>query len=69
MSKKPSQKKTASKNVLTLLGIIGIAGLILVVFGVIAIFEISLLLGTTLLILGVLTYVIFVIIERKLKLL
>jgi len=47
----------------------GIAGLILLVFGVYLIFEISKLVGLTLVILGVLVYVAFVLIEKKLKLL
>jgi len=55
--------------VLTLLGIMGIAGLVLLAFGVYSIFEISKPLGLTLVILGILDYVTFVLIEKKLKLL
>jgi hypothetical protein len=55
--------------VLTLLGFMGIAGLILLAFGVYSIFEISKPIGLTLVILGILVYVAFVIIEKKLKLL
>ncbi|MGD0202532.1 MAG: hypothetical protein ABSC20_01330 [Candidatus Bathyarchaeia archaeon] len=69
MTKQASQKKAVSEKVLTLLGIMGIAGLILLAFGVYSIFEISKPLGLTLVVLGVLVYVIFVLIEKKLKLL
>jgi hypothetical protein len=69
MKKQANQKQAASGKVMTLLGIMGIAGLILLVFGVYAIFEISRTLGLTLVILGVLVYVAFVLIEKKLKLL
>ena len=69
MTKQASQKKAVSEKVLTLLGIMGITGLILLAFGVYSIFEISKPLGLTLVILGVLVYVAFVLIEKKLKLL
>ena len=69
MTKQTSQKEAVSEKVLILLGIMGIAGLILLAFGVYSIFEISKPLGLTLVILGVLVYVAFVLIEKKLKLL
>ncbi len=69
MTKQANQKKAVSEKVLTLLGIMGITGLILLAFGVYSIFEISKPLGLTLVILGILVYVAFVLIERKLKLL
>lgn len=69
MRKQKSQEKVASGKVMTLLGIIGILGLVLLAFGVYAIFEISLALGIALLVLGVLTYIAFVLIEKRLKLL
>ena len=68
MTKQTSQKKVVSEKVLTLLGIMGIVGLILLAFGVYSIFEISKPLGITLVILGILVYIAFVIIEKKLKL-
>jgi len=55
--------------VLTLLGIMGIAGLILLAFGIYSIFEISRPLGLALVVLGILVYVAFVLIEKRLKLL
>jgi len=58
MTKQTSQKQVVSRK-----------GLILLAFGVYSIFEISILLGLILLVLGFFTYVIFVLIERKLKLL
>ena len=69
MTKKPSQKKVVSRKGLILLGIMGILGLILLAFGVFAIFEKSTLLGLISLVLGVFTYFVFILIERKLKLL
>ena len=68
MGKQAGQKQVVSGKVMTLLGIMGIAGLILLAFGVYSIFEISKPLGLTLVVLGVLVYVAFVLIERKLKL-
>ncbi len=69
MTKQTSQKEAVSGKVLTLLGIMGIAGLVLLAFGVYSIFELSKPLGLTLVILGILDYVAFVLIEKKLKLL
>ena len=69
MSKKTNQKPEVSGKVLTLLGIMGIIGLILLAFGVYAIFEISRPLGLTLVVLGVVVYIAFYLIEKKLKLL
>jgi hypothetical protein len=69
MTEQTSQKKVVSRKGLTLLGIIGLIGLILLVFGVFSIFEISVLLGLISLVLGLATYFMFILIERKLKLL
>jgi FtsH-binding integral membrane protein len=69
MTKKRSNPKEASSGGLILLGIMGITGLILIVFGIIAIFEISPRLGLILVVLGILTYVAFVLIEKKFKIL
>ena len=69
MTKEPSQGKVAGRKGLILLGIMGIIGLVLLVFGVYSIFEISILLGVISLVLGSFIYVIFILIERKLKLL
>lgn len=69
MSKQASRKKVVSGKVMTLLGIMGITGLILLALGVFAIFEISKPIGIILLVIGVLDYVIFVLIEKKLKIL
>jgi uncharacterized membrane protein HdeD (DUF308 family) len=62
-------QKKVSRKWLILLGIIGIIGLILLAFGVFSIFEISTLLGVISLVLGFVVYFIFILIERKLKLL
>jgi Zn-dependent protease with chaperone function len=69
MTEQTSQKKVASRKGLILLGIVGIIGLILIAFGVFSIFEISILLGLISLVLGFVIYFIFILIERKLKLL
>ena len=69
MPKQKSQEKVVSRKGLILLGIMGIVGLILLAFGVLAIFERSTRLGVILLVLGFLVYFIFILIERKLKLL
>jgi uncharacterized membrane protein HdeD (DUF308 family) len=69
MTKHTGQKKVVSEKVMVLLGIMGIAGLILLAVGVYSIFEISKPLGLTLVILGILVYIAFVLIEKKLKLL
>jgi len=69
MPKQKSQEKVVSRRGLILLGIMGIVGLILLAFGVLAIFERSTRLGVILLVLGFLVYFIFILIERKLKLL
>lgn len=68
MTKQTGQKKVAGRKALTLLGIMGIIGLILVAFGVFSIFEISKLVGVTSLVLGIFIYIIFILIEKKLKL-
>jgi len=69
MTKQAGQKKAVSEKLLTLLGVMGITGLILLAFGVYSIFEISKPLGLTLVVLGILVYVAFVLVEKKLKLL
>jgi len=69
MTEQTSQKKVLSRKGLILLAAMGIIGLILIAFGVFSIFEISMLLGLVLLILGVAVYVIFILIEKKLELL
>jgi len=69
MIKHPNQKKDVSGKVQALLGIMGIAGLILIIFGVFALFEVSTLVGSISLSLGVLDYIVFVLIEKKLKIL
>jgi len=69
MTNKTSQKKEVDGKAITFLAIMGIAGLILLAVGVYSIFELSILVGVTLLVLGFITYIVFVIIEKKLKLL
>ena len=69
MTEQTSQKKAVSRKGLILLGIMGITGLILLAFGVFSIFKISILVGLVSLVLGSFTYFIFILIERKLKLL
>jgi uncharacterized membrane protein HdeD (DUF308 family) len=68
MPKQTSQKKVVSRKGLILLGIMGIIGLILLGIGVFSIFVVSTLLGLVLLVLGLFTYFVFILIERKLKL-
>ena len=69
MTKQTSQKKVVSRKGLVFLGIMGIIGLIFLAFGVFSIFEISTRLGLILLILGLIMYFVFILLERKLKLL
>jgi len=69
MTKQTSQKKVVSRKGLILLGIMGIIGLVLLAFGVFSIFEISILIGVISLVLGFFVYSVFILIERKLKLL
>ncbi len=67
MPKKISQKKVISRTKLNILGVMGVLGLILLVLGVYSIFEVSLLVGVILLVTGFLIYVIFVIIQKRIK--
>ena len=64
-----SREKGVRTEGLILLGILGLIGLGLVVSGLFSILEVSKLLGLILLVLGVATYIMFIFIERKLKLL
>ncbi|GEM_PF-925816 len=67
-NKTTNQKKPVSDKNVTLLGILGILGLIFIISGVIAVFAVSLFLGVTLIVVGIISYVLFVFIEKKLKL-
>ena len=69
MAKRTSKKEVESTKGFILLGIMGIIGLILLALGVFLLVERYILPGVISLVLGVLTYVIFILIERKLKLL
>jgi hypothetical protein len=69
MTKRKSQEEVEGTKGLILLGIMGIIGLILLALGVILLVERYILPGVISLVLGVLTYVIFILIEKKLKLL
>jgi hypothetical protein len=69
MTERKSQKKVVSTKGLILLGIMGIIGLILIAFGIFLIFKRSILPAVISLVLGFFTYLIFILIERKLKLL
>jgi hypothetical protein len=69
MSKKQSREEPVGGAGITVLAIMGIFGLVLLGLGVYAIFFVSLLVGVILLVLGILTYVLFVIIQKRLKLL
>jgi len=69
LAKRTSKKEAESPKGLILLGIMGIIGLILLALGVFLLVERYILPGVISLVLGVLTYVIFILIERKLKLL
>lgn len=64
-----TSQKVVHRRGLILLGVLGIIGLILIAFGVFSIFEISLFLGLISLVLGFFIYLVFVLIERKLKIL
>lgn len=69
MTKRTSQKEVVGTKGLVLLGIMGIIGLILLVLGVFLIYERFILLGVVSLVLGGFVYFIFLLVERKLKLL
>ncbi len=63
------EKEPVSPKVMTILGIMGILGLILIVAGIYSIFAISTAIGVTLIVIGLLTYVGFIIVEKRLKML
>ena len=69
MTRRTGQKKVVSRKWLVLLGIMGITGLILLAFGIFSMFKISTTIGLISLALGFFIYFIFILIERKLKLL
>ena len=69
MPKAKNQKNPVSEKSMALLGIVGILGLIFIISGIYAIIAISLFLGATLIVIGVITYVLFVVVEKRLKLL
>jgi hypothetical protein len=69
MSKKASEEETIGRAGITVLAVMGILGLVLFGLGVYTIFFVSVFVGVILLVLGVLTYVLFVIIQKRLKLL
>jgi len=69
LTRRTSQKEVESTRGLVLLGIMGIIGLILLALGIFLIVERYIVPGVISLVLGVVTYVIFILIERKLKLL
>jgi hypothetical protein len=66
---KKNQKDPISGKNMTLLGIMGILGLIFIVTGIYEAIAVSLPWGVALIVIGVLVYVAFVVIEKKLKLL
>ncbi len=67
--KKTAKKETVSEKNATLLGIMGLVALIVVIFGIYAFFAISTLIGVILVVLGIGLYVVFVIVEKRLKML
>jgi uncharacterized membrane protein HdeD (DUF308 family) len=69
MPKAKNQKNPVSEKSMALLGIVCILGLIFIISGIYAIIAISLFLGVTLIVIGVITYVLFVVVEKRLKLL
>lgn len=69
MTQRTSQERIVSRKGLALLAVMGIIGLFFLAFGVFSIFEISIVLGLVSLVLGFVIYSIFIIVERKLKLL
>ena len=69
MSQAKKQENSVSGKSMTFLAILGILGLIFIISGIYAVFAVSLTLGLTLIIVGIITYVLFVVIEKRLKLL
>ena len=67
---KPNEKtqKQLDKTSMTFLAIMGILGLILIVVGIASIFLVSQLVGVGLIIAGVIVYILFYVIEKRLKL-
>jgi uncharacterized membrane protein HdeD (DUF308 family) len=66
--RKVPEKEPVSPKIITILGVLGILGLILIVAGIYALFALSTVLGVSLIFIGILTYVIFVVVEKRLKL-
>jgi hypothetical protein len=61
------EEEQVDKTSLTFLSIMGILGLILIVAGFAAAFLVSLFIGVGLILLGIIVYVIFYLMEKRLK--
>ena len=62
----PEEEKLDNSSV-TILALLGIVGLILVIAGISAVFLVSLFIGVALILLGIIVYVLFYIMEKRLK--
>ncbi|NLF88604.1 hypothetical protein GX563_07260 [Candidatus Bathyarchaeota archaeon] len=61
------EEEQLDKTSLTYLAILGILGLILIIAGIAAIILASMFIGAALIVLGIIVYVIFYIMEKRLK--
>lgn len=65
---KPKPKpEEVDKSSLTFLAVLGILGLILVVAGIAAVFLFSVFIGVAMILLGIIVYVLFYLMEKRLK--
>jgi predicted membrane channel-forming protein YqfA (hemolysin III family) len=67
--KEEEPEEEVDKASLNFLAIMGILGLILIVAGIAAVFLVSAFIGISLILLGILVYVIFYLMEKRLKVL
>lgn len=65
--KEEPEEEEVDKTSLNFLAILGILGLILIIAGIAAIFLVSAFIGVALILLGILVYVIFYLMEKRLK--
>ena len=61
------EEEEVDKASLNFLAVLGILGLILIVAGIAAIFLVSAFIGVSLILLGIIVYVIFYLMEKRLK--
>jgi uncharacterized membrane protein HdeD (DUF308 family) len=60
-------EEEVDKSSLTFLAVLGIIGLILILAGIAAMFLVSLFIGVALILLGIIMYVMFYLMEKRLK--